>query len=335
MIHPPRLFRSPENAAAISLSALGLLLATWSTTGALAAEPASGEAVSAVEASLFGDVYAHPERWEPLEIGNLFSKGWDKPWVAPPTGEGGAPRQGWLMADDGVFYRLSLAIFDWQHRPGGPVDAYNGMLVNFTPINQRLNIFSNIPFVNASAAPGSMEREANFGDVQIQPRILLSESRAFSQTFGLNFRLPTGQGNNGRSHGVNGNGVAAVTPQYEFWSNAWKGLVVRGGAGFEMPYAGDIQQAGARSQYQGNLAIGYYMTPHSLEPFADTVGYVAANMTQYLDRRSPQSTTIVTVGPGFRTHMADRWYLLGTVEFPVTYPQPYDFELQASIMKVY
>ena len=45
-----------------------------------------------VKESMFGDVYSHPEKWQELSINNFFSKGWDKPWVSPPTGGGGAPR---------------------------------------------------------------------------------------------------------------------------------------------------------------------------------------------------------------------------------------------------
>ena len=71
-----------------------------------------------VSESMFGDVYGDPSKWEELGYGNLFSKGWNKPWVSPPAGGGGAPRQGWLNADDGVFYRLSLASFSWQHGTG-------------------------------------------------------------------------------------------------------------------------------------------------------------------------------------------------------------------------
>jgi hypothetical protein len=54
---------------------------------------------SAIRESLFGDVYANPERWRPLSLGTFFSAGWNTPWVSPPNGGGGAPRQGWLNAD--------------------------------------------------------------------------------------------------------------------------------------------------------------------------------------------------------------------------------------------
>jgi hypothetical protein len=43
----------------------------------------------------------------------------------------------------------------------------------------------------------------------------------------------------------------------------------------------------------------------------------------------------VTLGPGFRSHIVDNWYLLGVVEVPVTYPQPCDYQVVGGIMKVY
>jgi len=65
--------------------------------------------------SIWGDVYAHPEDWQELSYSDFASKGWDQPWVSPPNGAGGAPRQGWLLAFEGVFYRLGIGIFSWQH----------------------------------------------------------------------------------------------------------------------------------------------------------------------------------------------------------------------------
>ncbi len=118
-----------------------------------------------------------------------------------------------------------------------------------------------------------------------------------------------------------------------FW---WEGLVVRGGTGFTTPYAGEIQKSGTRSTYDANLAVGYYLTPHDYAPFlGDLVGYVATNLTQVIDNRGPNSPTVVTLGPGFRSHVIDNWYLLGAVEVPVTNPQPFDYQVLGGIMKVY
>jgi hypothetical protein len=117
-----------------------------------------------------------------------------------------------------------------------------------------------------TSTPGASGKnsETNFGDFVITPRIILSESKNVTQTFNLNFRTPTGDV-------FNGNHVASIGPQYNFWANSWKGLVVRGGAGFSVPYAGDITRSGARSTFDANLAVGYYFTPHDYTPVGDMV----------------------------------------------------------------
>jgi hypothetical protein len=346
---------NPQGTAHYLMAALALVAATRGAASAEAeSAPAPGTPAPAVAASssavqpkspvrtakqgyrfteamgksIWGDVYAHPEDWQALSYDNFFSKGWDQPWVSPPNGGGDAPRQGWLLAFEGVFYRLGIATFNWQHNLAGQMDGYAGNLINFTPINQRLNIQTQISMVS-NGVNNSNDRQTNFGDFQIQPRFMLSESKNLSQSFTINFRTPTG-------NPVNGAGVASISPQYQFWSNEWKGLVVRGGTGFTVPYAGDIQQSRTRSTYDANMAIGYYLTPHNYAPFlGDLVGYVATNLTQVIDNRGPVSRTLATIGPGFRTQVVDDWYLLGAVEVPVTYPQPYDYQVLGGIMKVY
>ena len=272
-----------------------------------------------VKQSMFGDVYSHPENWQELSIGNFFSKGWDTPWVSPPTGGGGAPRQGWLNAYEGVFYRLSLGIFGWKHHTNN-TDSYTGNLVTFTPINSRFEVKTEIPVSSNGEA-------TNFGDFRIQARFLLSESRNFTQTFNLDFRTPTGSA-------INGDDVASIIPQYQFWANWWKGLVVRGGAGFTVPYAGEIDKTGARSTFDANVSIGYYMTPHDMTPFGDLVWYLATNVNQAIDNRAEGGDTAVSLSPGFRTHLGMDWYMLGTVEVPVTNSN-YDYQVLFSFMKVY
>jgi len=279
-------------------------------------EMTTGQVISE---SIFGDVYANPENWQELSIGDFFSNGWDKPWVSPPNGGGGAPRQGWLNAFEGVFYRLSLGVFGWQHNNNN--DGYTGNLVSFTPFNQRFNLQTEIPVA-------SNNNRTDLGDIRVQGRFMLSETQNVTQTFNLAFRAPTGSS-------TNGNGVASVIPQYQFWANWWQGLVVRGGAGFTIPYTGQIYQAGARTTFDANLAVGYYFTPHDLTPFGDMVWYVATNLSQAIDDRGPSSTTTVSLSPGFRTHVGDNWYLLGAVEVPVTNPDPFDYQVLFALMKVY
>ena len=279
-----------------------------------------------VTESVTGDVYSDEaaKNWQELSFSNLFSKGWDKSWSSPPNGGGGAPRQGWLNAYDGVFFRLSIATFGWLHGNGG--DGYTNNIVSYTPLNQRMEIQTDIPVI--ASTQGGSGRETNFGDFKITPRMLLSESKEQTQTLNLTFRTPTGDV-------YNGNHVASIGPQYNFWTNYWKGLVVRGGVGFAVPYSGDITRSGARSTFDANLAVGYYFTPHDYTPVGDMVWYVSTNVSQPIDNRASSSNTFVSMTPGFRTHMGQNWYLLGAVEVPVTSNAPYDYQVQSGIMKVY
>jgi hypothetical protein len=56
--------------------------------------PKSYSLLDTIGESMFGDVYAEPSRWQPLSAGSFFTEGWNRPWVSPPAGTGGAPRQG-------------------------------------------------------------------------------------------------------------------------------------------------------------------------------------------------------------------------------------------------
>jgi hypothetical protein len=120
--------------------------------------------------SVTGKVYADPSKWEELGYDNLFSKGWDKPWVSPPAGGGGAPRHGWLNANDGVFYRLSLAIFNWQHGLANNSDGYSGTLTSYTPLSQRTEIRTDIGLSSNRGPTGQADAQTNFSDFVITPR---------------------------------------------------------------------------------------------------------------------------------------------------------------------
>jgi hypothetical protein len=63
--------------------------------------------------SLTGDVYGDPSKWRELSLSNFFTEGWNRAWVSPPPGGGGAPRQGWLNSFDGVFYRLAVGTYGY------------------------------------------------------------------------------------------------------------------------------------------------------------------------------------------------------------------------------
>ena len=309
---------------------LGLFLPlAFAAVATAAASPARREYtfLEAVKESLVGDVYAEPERWRSLSYGTLFTEGWDEPWVSPPNGGGGAPRQGWLRAADGVFYRLGIGVFGYQHDLGGNGPGYSGTFSLFTPFVARFEILTDTPIVSTRGGSDN-EFHKNFGDFQITPRVILSETENVTQSFNLTFRTPSGSTDNG-------NGVAAVTPSYEIWANWWRGLVLRGGLGMYAPYGHkSIREVNARTEFRGNFSFGYYFTPHDLTPVGDLVFYLATNLSQATDDRGPATTTL-KLAPGFRTHLGANWYLLGAVDVPVTNPEPFDAEVLAGLMKVF
>jgi hypothetical protein len=276
---------------------------------------------SAIKQSLFGDVYADPSRWKPLSLGTFFSEGWDMPWVSPPNGEGGAPRQGWLNADDGVFYRLEVTTFGYAHDFNENGNQYTGLAQLYAPFNARFEVRLDVPFVASNRTTGD-DYHTGFGDVQIVPRFILSETQDVTQSFNVTVRTPSGQS-------YNGNDVTSVSPDYEFWANWWRGLVLRGGAGMAFPDHG----SGARTAFLANIAPGYYFTPHDLTPIGDLVWYLSANLTQLTD--SGPKTTTLTLTPGFRTYLGWNWYLLGAVQVPITNPESFDYQVLGALMVVF
>jgi hypothetical protein len=279
--------------------------------------------------SLAGPVY-EPGRWKPLPASTFFSEGWDEPWAGGPNGQGGegAPRQGWLNSAEGVFYRLGIATVGYKDDTGNG-SVWTSSISVFTPLNRRFELRWDIPLVYSSRglAPGS-PYEITSPDFQLAPRFAISETENSAQSFDITFRMPTGDG-------YNGQGQAAVTPFYNFWVNPWQGLVIRGGTGFGVPYGDQsVNVQNARSTFLGNLAIGYYFTEHDVTPIGDTVWYVATNLTQAIDHRGPNTTTL-TFTPGFRIHMGRDWYLLGGTEVPVTNPEPFDYQVLGGLMKVW
>src|SRR5262245_64110364 len=125
---------------------VGVML-TSSPALAQTSKPTSYSFLDTTKESLFGDVYAEPSRWQPLSAGGFFSEGWNRPWASPPPGEGGAPRQGWLNAFDGVFYRLGVLTGSYGHDYRENGDLYTGGLTLYTPLNARFELRLDVPFV--------------------------------------------------------------------------------------------------------------------------------------------------------------------------------------------
>ena len=305
----------------------GLAVAGPAVAKDASSEPAHIGPFSAAVESLTGDVYAEPSRWRPLTLDTLFTEGWDQAWASPTNGSGGAPRQGWIGAADGVFYRLGIATYSYAKDIGDNGDQHAGNLTLYTPLSRRFELRYDVPFIVNNTGSGR-SYSSHFGDLGVAPRVILSESQDFTQSFGVTFRIPTGAP-------ANGNDVSAVSPTYEFWANVWRGMVVRGGAGMFAPFGHkSIREENARTSFNGNLAAGYYFTPHDAAPFGDLVFHVGTTLTQLTDDRGPNTTTLVFT-PGFRDYLGANFYLLAGIDLPVTHPEPFDFQPTVGLMKVF
>ena len=305
---------------------VGLAARAWAENDD--SEPERLGFLGAAAESITGDVYAEPSRWRPLTLGTFFSEGWDEAWASPVNGSGGAPRQGWIGASDGVFYRLGIGTYSYAEHWADNGDQNAGGFTLYTPLSRRLEVRQDIPFVVSNKGSSGNSYHTDFGDYTITPRIMLSESQNLSQSIGVAFRTPTGSD-------LNGNQIAAITPGYEFWANAWRGMVVRGGAFMFAPYGhNSFADSGARNTFSANLAAGYYFTEHDATPFGDLVFSVGSTVSQATDDRGPNTTTLIFT-PAFRTHLGRNWYLLGGVDIPATEPSPYDYQPTVGLMKVF
>src|SRR5262249_779447 len=195
-------------------AAVGLILGGIPSVWAQQAPPADPKDMSFFDVvwdSLSGHVYA-PGRWKPLPFATFFSEGWDEPWAGAPNGQGGegAPRQGWLNAQDGVFYRLPLLTFRSPPQPPTPPNMPPPPPRSPPrPLSPSPQGRWDIPLIlsNKGSTP---ESHVSSPDLQVVPRFALSETENSAQSLDITFRLPT-------SDVINNQGEAAVTPYYNFW----------------------------------------------------------------------------------------------------------------------
>jgi hypothetical protein len=193
-----------------------------------------GPCATAVE-SIFGT--PDPDTWRPLPIWTFFTEGWDEAWVPSPNGSGGAPRQGWIDASDGNFYRLWFFTFAQGFNSREPNNqpsignGYLGAFTLYTPLSRRLLLITNIP-------------------------------KDFTLTSELAVLVPTGNRPDA--------GKSELIPAVSFWNNFAGGWVIRGGFGDLIPLNG------GKNTLISQLAIGQTLTTHDVPLFGDFTYYVSA-----------------------------------------------------------
>ena len=243
-----------------------------------------------------------PDTWRPLYCSTLFSEGWLEPWVPSPNGSGGAPRQGWINAADGNFYRLWWFTFAQAFNQGNTSNAYLGAFTLYTPLSRRLLLITNIPFVERNSSftglpivggpskPTTPTRvnQTTFGDLTFTPRVLLHETQDFSLTSEVAVTVPTGDQPLA--------GKTSLTPAVGFWTNFAGRWVVRGAFGDLIPLGG-----GGHDTLISQFAIGCTLTGHDVPLFGDFTLYVSALADTPLAQGQRSSATLT---PGLRTHLA-------------------------------
>ena len=285
--------------------------------------------------SLFGE--ASTSDWTPLLLSELFTVGWNQPFVFSPPSDGGALRQEWINSANGVFYRQWVLDYNFRDHvdPSGNRDI--GTWSIFAPLSRRLELFISIPFVDyhrvadpiAASGPANMlsrssatsSYKATFGDISITPQVLLHETQNTSIMSILTVRTPTGSIDAG-------NGETSLGPQIQFWQGLPNRWVLRGGAGPTIP----LSTTGARTTFDTNLTIGKFLTLDEVRYFKEFTVWLAVNNSATTDNRGPGGDTL-TVLPGIRFRIArNTWFLYG-VEVPLVAPKNEDFGMYFRLVR--
>ena len=273
---------------------------------------------------MFGDVSS--DHWTPLSWRDLLSEGWDEPFAFAPAGDGGALRQEWINAANGVFYRQWVLDYVYRNHVGSKGDQDQGSWFIFAPLSRRFEILFTVPFVDyrrgagATSVPGTGQGGlagagggaraagygAGFGDISVTPQVLIHETRNTSIMSILTIRTPTGSRQGG-------NGDTSLNPQIQFWQGLPRRWAVRGGVGPTMP----LDANGLRTTFDSNLSIGKFLTLDDVRYFKQFTVFLSANASTTIDDRGPNATS-VTILPGLRFLLAtDYWFLSGVELSPV------------------
>ena len=274
-------------------------------------------ALDVIRESLFGDVYS-PEaqaRWTPLPLGTFFTEGWDQPYVVPTSGSGGAPRQGWVSAFGGNFYRAWFFAFAYAQDVGHNGNQYLGQYEIFVPLNRRFEFEVRYNFILSNKGGSSNTYHGNTGDTGFIGRFQLSESKDFGQTFhfgGL------------RAHGQPGT-TAPVWPASSRITSSGGTSTATGPCEARRASRCPPTRAGAHTQYHNLLALGRYFQGSDDSWFQQWWLYLVATENATI-AGSPRRENYFSLLPGMRckipavTAGTGLWYFFASVEVPMSRP---------------
>jgi hypothetical protein len=253
-----------------------------------------------------------PDKWTPLSCRTFFSEGWCEPYITPPSGSGGALRQGWVNTFDAFFNRQVVGIYSHSDasRTGRNEDV--GSFLFESPISRRWMVGVFVSFVDSLGSTTGSPSATGFGDVIFENRFILTETQDTTLSMNLNVRTPTGDQKVGADQ-------TSIITSLAFWQDLGKGVSVRGGAGLDIPVDNDPARRGATSFF--NLALGQTLTRHEAAPLGDFTYYASMNCIHDLGSRD---STLVSITPGIRTYLGKNFWLLAGVEVPLTGAKPYN-----------
>ena len=215
---------------------------------------------------------------------------------------------------DGNLYRLWFFTFAQAFNSAPKGNAYLGSYTLLAPLNRRLELIINVPFIVRNNATSGLpilnpnnptatttKSHSGFGDVSFTPRFLVHETKDFSLTTELAVVTPTG------NQPLAGN-TTTLVPAFGFWNNFAGGWVIRGGLGLGIP------MDGSGDNLISQLAIGNTFTDHDVPLFGDFTCYLSTvvntplgngDLTSVvLDPRHANPPGKRLVFPGRTTHTA-------------------------------
>ncbi len=288
--------------------------------------PAGLSALEVVRASLFDDIYSDEAkaRWTPLYLSTYFSEGWNTPFVLPTSSSAGAPRQGWVGAFDGQFFRAWFFAFAYDQGVNQKIgNGYVGRYTIFAPLNRRLEFQVDSLFIVSNKGGASNTYHGNMGDNTFWLKTLLCETKNYGYGFALGYNAPTGRTENGQ-------GNNALTTSFRgLWFPFGGMWMIRGETGPVIPFA----HTGC-TQYTNVLAAGRYFPGSKESWFQQWWFYLVATQSSTISG-TPRHETSFSLSPGIRCKLTGRafenvgtglWYFLANVNVPMTGPQAFSYQ---------
>jgi hypothetical protein len=292
-------------------------------------------ALDVICASLFDDIYSEEAkaRWTPLYLRTYFTEGWDTPFVLPTSSSAGAPRQGWVGAFDGQFFRAWFFVFAFDQGVNSHVgNGYLGRYTIWVPFNRRLEFQWDSYFIVSNKGGASNTYHGNIGDQTFWLKTQLCETKNYGYGTGLGLNVPTGRTENGQ-------GLNYLQAGFRFlWFPFGGKWMVRGETGPIIPFAST-----GHTQYQNVLGVGRYFAGSEESWFQQWWFYLVATQTSTI-AGTPRHETTFTLLPGMRFKLPGRvfesvgtglWYFFADVTVPMTGPQTFSYQPIFAILHDY